>query len=41
VIVKDTGVYVLFDEIQRGVTPGQFAAFYLDGELIASGIISH
>lgn len=41
VIVKDSGVYVLFEKIQRGVTPGQFAAFYLKDELIASGIIAH
>lgn len=41
ILVKDSGVYVLFDEKQRGVTPGQFAAFYLNDELIASGIIKH
>ena len=41
VIVKDSGVFVLFEKIQRGVTPGQFAAFYLKDELIASGIIAH
>lgn len=34
------GVIVFFDEPQRGVTPGQFAAFYSNNnELIASGII--
>jgi len=38
--VEKDGIYVLFDSIQRGVTPGQFAAFYLDSELIASGVIS-
>jgi tRNA-specific 2-thiouridylase len=38
--VQKDGIYVLFDSIQRGVTPGQFAAFYLDSELIASGVIS-
>jgi tRNA-specific 2-thiouridylase len=37
--VKD-GIIVWFDEPQRGVTPGQFAAFYSNNnELIASGII--
>lgn len=41
VYVRDNGVYVLFEEKQRGVTPGQFAAFYLDDELIASGIIQY
>lgn len=41
ILVKDSGVYVLFTNKQRGVTPGQFAAFYLNDELIASGIIKH
>jgi len=31
--------FVLFKEIQRGITPGQFAAFYIDSELVASGVI--
>jgi tRNA-specific 2-thiouridylase len=34
------GLYILFDEAQRGITPGQFAAWYLDDELIGSGVIS-
>jgi len=38
--VLDDGLYVLFDERQRGITPGQFAAFYLNEELFASGIIA-
>jgi len=34
------GLYILFDEPQRGITPGQFAACY-DGEsLFLSGVIS-
>ena len=41
VLIKDSGVYVLFDKKQRGITPGQFAAFYISGELIASGTIAH
>lgn len=40
-IRKENGLYILFDEIQRGITPGQFAAWYSNGELIGSGIISH
>lgn len=40
-IRKEDGLYILFDEIQRGITPGQFAAWYSNGELIGSGIISH
>ena len=33
------GIYILFKEAQRGITSGQFAAFYLEDELIGSGII--
>ena len=33
--------YVLFDELERGITPGQFCAFYSeDQELIGSGVIN-
>ena len=33
--------YVLFDKAQRGITKGQFAAFYLNtGELVASAVIA-
>jgi tRNA-specific 2-thiouridylase len=39
--VLEDGIYALFDEKQRGITPGQFAAFYIGEELIASGIIAH
>ena len=35
------GMYILFDEPQRGVTPGQFAAWYApDGEMQGSGVIN-
>ena len=40
-IKKETGYYVLFDELMKGITPGQFAAFYLKDELVASGVIMH
>lgn len=33
------GCYILFDEVQRGIAAGQFAALYDDEELIASGVI--
>lgn len=36
---KEEGLFVVFKEQQRGVTPGQFAAFYIDNELIGSGVI--
>lgn len=39
VLLKGDFVYVLFDELQRGIAPGQFAAFYLEDELIFSGVI--
>lgn len=39
VIINDDGIYVLFEEKQRGITPGQFAAIYIGDELIASGVI--
>ena len=40
-IRKETGLYFLFDQIQKGITPGQFAAWYEKDELIGSGIIQH
>ena len=41
VAVINDDIYVLFDKKQRGITPGQFTAFYLNNEIIASGVISH
>ena len=39
-IRRDDGLYVLFDEPQRGVAAGQFAAWY-DGDVLAgSGVIA-
>lgn len=40
VIQKEDGLYMLFDKLQRGITPGQFAAWYLGEELIGSGVIA-
>jgi len=34
------GVIIRFEEAQRGVAPGQFAAWYADSELIGSGVIN-
>jgi tRNA U34 2-thiouridine synthase MnmA/TrmU len=33
-------VFVHFIDYQRGITPGQFAAFYVNGVLVASGVIA-
>ena len=39
-IQKADGLYILFKEPQRGITPGQFAAWYTpEGELAGSGVI--
>jgi len=38
-ILKSDGLYILFNEKQRGITPGQFATWYIDGELVGSGVI--
>lgn len=37
---RDAGLYIIFDRPQRGVTPGQFAAWYENEELIGSGVIN-
>ena len=34
------GLYIIFKELQRGITAGQFAAWYDGEELIGSGVIS-
>ncbi len=37
---KDTGIYILFKDAQRGITSGQFAAWYDNDEMLGSGVIS-
>lgn len=39
-IDKEGTYYILFKQKQKGITPGQFAAWYLDNELIGSGVIA-
>ena len=39
-VCRENGLFVLFDDPQRGVTPGQFAAWYDRDELLGSGVIS-
>ena len=39
-VCRENGLYIAFDEPQRGITPGQFAAWYsAEGELLGSGPI--
>jgi tRNA-specific 2-thiouridylase len=39
-IRKEDGLYIRFEDAQRAVAPGQFAAWYKDAELIGSGVIA-
>ena len=36
---KEEGLFILFTEMQRGITPGQFVAWYDNKELVGSGVI--
>lgn len=36
---KEEGLFILFTEMQRGITPGQFVAWYYNNELLGSGVI--
>lgn len=36
----EDGLYVIFDEMQSAITPGQFAAWYMGDELLGSGVIN-
>ena len=37
---EPSGIYIHFQQPQRGITPGQFAAWYDGEELLGSGVIS-
>ena len=37
---RDKGIYIVFNYPQRGIAPGQFAAWYDGDELVGSGVIS-
>lgn len=37
---KPEGLYLIFDQPQKAITPGQFAVWYEDEELVGSGVIS-
>jgi len=36
---RKEGIYLIFNKLQRGITPGQFAAWYDGDEVIGSGVI--
>jgi tRNA-specific 2-thiouridylase len=36
---RTEGLYIIFDRAQRGITPGQFAAWYSGEECLGSGVI--
>ena len=38
-IMRENGLYILFDTPQRGITPGQFAVWYDGSEMLGSGVI--
>jgi tRNA-specific 2-thiouridylase len=38
--MKEDGTWFIFEDEQRGITSGQFAAWYLGDELIGSGVIA-
>lgn len=40
VLQFDTDMQIRFNEPQRGITPGQFAAWYQENELVGSGVIA-
>jgi len=37
---RKEGLFIIFDELQRGIAPGQFAAWYDGEELLGSGVIN-
>ena len=39
-LMREGGLYILFDEPQRGITAGQFAVWYDGTEMLGSGVIA-
>ena len=39
-LMRESGLYILFDQPQRGISPGQFAVWYQEQEMLGSGAIS-
>jgi tRNA-specific 2-thiouridylase len=40
IYMEEDGLYILFDQPQRGIAAGQFVAWYLNQELLGSGVIN-
>ena len=38
-LMRSSGLYILFDAPQRGISPGQFAVWYDGEEMLGSGVI--
>ncbi len=38
-IQRESGLFIIFEEPQRGITPGQFAVWYDRDEMLGSGVI--
>ena len=38
-VMRESGLYILFEDAQRGITAGQFAVWYDCDEMIGSGVI--
>jgi tRNA-specific 2-thiouridylase len=36
---RNEGIYIIFEDLQRGIAPGQFAAWYEGDEVVGSGVI--
>ena len=39
-LLRENGLFILFDTPQRGISPGQFAVWYDGAEMLGSGVIS-
>lgn len=39
-VMRESGLYILFDSPQRGITPGQFAVWHFGEQMIGSGVIN-
>lgn len=40
-VMEQNGLYIIFETAQKAISPGQFAAWYQEDELIGSGVIDY